>query len=159
MALLPLTLLLCGLLQGCGYSLRGSDVITATYPSLYLEYQQPNSEFSRLMSRSLAVANVDLATSPGTAPTLILGPEVRANRPVSINPRARAAQYEVRLSVTMALTQDGNVLIAPQTLVVERNYFEDIENLAGNREEVEIILDEMRRDLVNRVMRRLAAGQ
>ena len=111
------------------------------------------------MSRSLAVANVDLATSPGTAPTLILGPEVRANRPVSINPRARAAQYEVRLSVTMALTQDGNVLIAPQTLVVERNYFEDIENLAGNREEVEIILDEMRRDLVNRVMRRLAAGQ
>ena len=45
----------------------------------------------------------------------------------------------------------------PETLFVERMYFEDIENISGNQQEIELIRAEMRRELVNQLMRRLEA--
>ena len=63
----------------------------------------------------------------------------------------------MRLSITIVLGQSNQLLIEPETLFIDRTYFEDIENIAGNREEVEIIAQEMRRELVNQVMRRLEA--
>ena len=94
-----------------------------------------------------------------TIPVLTLGDEQISARPVTVNPRARAAQYEMRLSITIALGQSNRLLIEPETLFIDRTYFEDIENIAGSREEVEIIAQEMRRELVNQVMRRLEAAE
>ena len=91
-------------------------------------------------------------------PVLTIGDEQVSNRPVTINARARAEQYEMRLSITIALGQADEMLIEPETLFIDRTYFEDIENLTGNREEVEIIATEMRRELVNQLIRRLEAA-
>ena len=57
----------------------------------------------------------------------------------------------------MALMLGERALIAPETLFVERTYFQDIENISGNQEEAEIISAEMRRELIDQLMRRLAA--
>ena len=64
----------------------------------------------------------------------------------------------MRLSIQISFEQGEQTLIRPETLYVERTYFEDLENIAGNQEEVEIIRNEMRRELVNQVMRRLQAA-
>ena len=162
--LLLLLLLSSGLIS-CGYSLRGGDAINARFDSLQLNLSQPNSEFSRLLRRSLEVANVSIALITGTEeeilastiPVLAVSDEQVSARPVTVNSRARAAQYEMRLSITIVLGQSNQLLIEPETLFIDRTYFEDIENIAGNREEVEIIAQEMRRELVNQVMRRLEA--
>jgi outer membrane lipopolysaccharide assembly protein LptE/RlpB len=79
------------------------------------------------------------------------------SRPVTINSRARAAQIELRLSIDIGLTLGKQVLIAPETLFVERTYFQDVENISGNQEEADIISTEMRRELINQMIRRLAA--
>ena len=160
-----LLLLLSSTLISCGYSLRGGDAINARFDSLQLNLSQPNSEFSRLLRRGLEVADVSIELITGTEeeilastiPVLTLGDEQISARPVTVNPRARAAQYEMRLSITIALGQSNRLLIEPETLFIDRTYFEDIENIAGNREEVEIITQEMRRELVNQIMRRLEA--
>lgn len=157
-SIIGLALLLCA----CGYSLRGNDVLSSKFDTVLLNSQQPNSEFSRLLRRSLEISDVTLisATSDSAnAEQLILdiGSEQVISRPVSVNPRARAAQYELRLSVNISLRRSGEQLISPETLTVERSYFEDIENITGNQEEIEIISSEMRRELVNQLMRRLAA--
>ncbi len=89
---------------------------------------------------------------------LAVSDEQLARRPVSVNPRARAAQYEMRLSVDMLLARGESELIPLQALSVERSYFEDIENIAGTQEEVAIITDEMRLELVNQLLRRLQAA-
>ena len=144
-------------LAACGYSLRGSDVISAQFDSLALDLDQPNSEFSRLLRRSLDVADVEnLLTTEARSSDAILSVrnERVVSRPVTVNPRARAAQHEMRMSVDIMLLQDSVVLIDAETLMVERIYFEDIANIAGNQEEREIIAAEMRRDLVNQLMRR-----
>jgi len=150
------------IIGGCGYSLRGSDTLSANFSSLQLYSEQPNSEFSRLLRRSLDSADVtiilaDPDASAADIPMLGIANEQLISRPVTINPRARAAQIELRLSVTMALILGEESLIAPETLFVERTYFQDIENISGNQEEAEIISAEMRRELINQMMRRLAA--
>ncbi|MCG8415855.1 MAG: LPS assembly lipoprotein LptE [Pseudomonadales bacterium] len=141
----------------CGFALRGTESITAQYDSLALDVDQPNSELARLLRRSLDVANVSVQPAGPNAPVLSVRNERSVSRPVSINPRARAAQYELRLSVDVTMVQDEEVLLPPETLLVERTYFEDIANIAGNQDEVEIITAEMRRDLVNQLLRRLEA--
>ncbi len=160
-----LLLLLLGSMTSCGFALRGSDVISVRFDTLQLNLSQPNSEFSRLLRRSLEVSDVSTELVSGTEeeilasslPTLAVRDEQVSARPVTVNSRARAAQYEMRLSITIALGQSNQILIEPETLFVDRTYFEDIENIAGNREEVEIIAAEMRRELVNQLMRRLEA--
>lgn len=161
MAKLLASLLCLLVLTGCGYSLRGSGVLGSEVESLTLNAQQPNSQFARLLRRSLTVADIAVregSTTEDGQLTLMVGNEQVASRPVSVNPRARAAQYEIRVSVSIALRRGDEMLLSPETLIVERSYFEDIENIAGTQEEVDILTEEMRRELVNQVMRRLEAA-
>ena len=156
---LCLVVVLATALQSCGFALRGNDAISSSFSRLQLELQQPQSELSRLLQRSLSSADVEITTGSSTGtPILRLSNERVSNRPVTINPRARAAQVEIRLSVDVQLTQTGEDLIPTETLSVNRAYFQDIENIAGNQEEVEIITAELRRELVNQLMRRLESA-
>ena len=148
------------ILSSCGFSLRGSDVLSSKFQVIQLDMEQPNSEFSRLLRRSLEVADVSIeavALTNSDSPVLLVSNERIVSRPITVNPRARAAQYEMRLSINIALGNAERYLISPETLMVERIYFEDIANIAGTQEEVEIIPAEMRRELVNQLMRRLEA--
>jgi len=151
--------LLTALLSGCGFALRGSDTISTNFDALVLDLEQPNGEFARLLRRNLDVAGVDVQQggNSGSLAMLRVTAERVANRAVTVNPQARAAQYELRLSVNISLSQAGQTLIADETLIVERTYFEDIANLAGTRDEVQLITSELRRDLVDQLLRRLAA--
>ena len=148
--------------SSCGFNLRGSDTLSANFSSLQFFSEQPNSELTRLLRRSLEGAEVNLIpvtidAADSETPMLGIASERLVSRPVTINSRARAAQIELRLSIDIGLTLGERVLIAPETLFVERTYFQDVENISGNQEEAEIISTEMRRELINQMMRRLAA--
>ncbi|MEX0619449.1 MAG: LPS assembly lipoprotein LptE [Pseudohongiellaceae bacterium] len=147
-------------LTACGFTLRGTGANPASLPNLQLDLQQENGEIARLIRRSLVSSH----ESPGDAtarlsesPVLSISAEQLDTRPVSINPRARAAQYELRMAIDISLTSGETFLIEPETLLIERVYFEDTENITGNLEEVETIKAEMRRELVDQLVRRLQA--
>ena len=150
-------------LNQCGFTLRSNEVISSRFNSIQLNLQPPNSELSRLLRRRLDIAGVETqlltTNSPNiNQPILVISDEQMTSRPVTFNPRARTAQQEMRLSITILFEQGEQMLIRPETLFVERTYFEDIENIAGNQEEVVIIRAEMRGELVNQIMRRLEAA-
>jgi len=153
---------LCLGISACGFSLRSNETLVTKFTALQLELELPNSEFSQLLRQNLEIASVaisppDATTAQDSPPVLRIDKELMVSRPVSVNPRARAAQYELRLSIDVALFSETESLFGPETLLVERSYFEDIENIAGNQEEMTIIAGEMRRELVNQLMRRLEA--
>ena len=157
----PVVLLLLLLVTGCGFSLRSSQQLTSQLPVLRLNLQQPGSDLSAQVQRGLRSAGVqvelsDLATVNG-APVLSMDAERFESRPVTVNPRAQAAQYSMQISVTISLNGPGGVILEPDTLVVERLFFENIETISGNLEEMEVIRTEMRRELVDQLMRRLSA--
>ena len=158
-ALRLLAFILTLAVQACGFTLRGNDVIVSRFNSLNLELEQSQSDFSALLQRSLTAAGVTLSAQQlETAPTLKVSNEQILIRPVSINPRARASQVELRLSASIALTVGGQPLIPDETLTVVRTYFQDIENIAGNQEEAQIIANELRQELINQLMRRLESA-
>jgi outer membrane lipopolysaccharide assembly protein LptE/RlpB len=145
--------------------MRGNELISTNFEVLLVTFSQPNSELSRILRRNLASAGVTIEVennvsveNQDNSPQLIIGNEKINTRPITINPRARAAQYEIRLSVEIELRNGERVQIEPEILFVERTYFEDIENIAGNREEVQIITAEMRQNLVTQLMRRLESS-
>ena len=145
------------LLNGCGFALRGPDLIAPRYQALVLDIEQPRSELARLLRQRLQVANIAVESAASPVPVLTVRNERSGSRPISINPRARAAQYQLRLSVDVVIRQGEQELLPPTTLRVERNYFEDIANIAGNRDEVALITSEMHRELVNQLLSRLQA--
>ena len=65
----------------------------------------------------------------------------------------------MNLGVTISLVQNGQTLIAQENLVLQRVYFEDTNNITGTLAETEVIQAEMRRELVNRLLRRLEAAE
>lgn len=148
-------------LTSCGYSLRSNDVLTSKFDTLNLSLAQPNGEMAQLLRRNLEIAavNVDSDSSNDATPVLHLGAEQLLARPITVNPQARAAQYELTVAVTASLTRGTEILMAPETLQIQRNYFEDIENIAGNQTEMALIASEMRRELINQLLRRLEATQ
>lgn len=159
------SLILLMTLYSCGYSLRNSHLLEAKLESIQLNLSQPNSEFSRILRRNLEQAGIKtiiLDTSQDASSNkeyeLIISSEQISTRPVTINSRARAAQYEIRVSVEVALKNREGILVAPETIFVDRIYFEDIQNITGNQEEVGIITSEMRQDLVFQVMRRIESA-
>ena len=84
------------ILSSCGFSLRGSDVLSSKLQVIQLDMEQPNSEFSRLLRRSLEVADVTIeavALTNSDSPVLLVSNERIVSRPITVNPRARAAQY------------------------------------------------------------------
>ena len=64
-----LMLAMAMLLAACGFSLRSNEVISSSYSSLTLNLQQPNSEFSQQLRRSLLNSNVALSEI-GVLPSL-----------------------------------------------------------------------------------------
>ena len=64
----------------------------------------------------------------------------------------------MRLSLEIALKNSERVLVEPETIFVDRIYFEDIQNITGNQEEIRLIISEMRQDLLLQVMRRIESA-
>ena len=157
--------ILIGFLTSCGYSLRTNQLIEGSLDTIHLTLSQPNSEFSRILRRNLELADVKVINSiesqqahSNLTHELSIGGEEISTRPITINSRARAAQYEMRLSIEITLRVNKTFLIESEALFVDRIYFEDIENITGNQEEIRIITSEMRQNLVSQVMRRLESA-
>lgn len=145
------------LLSSCGFSLRSSEQMTLPAVSMQLQSVQSNSAFEQEARLALQKAGVQVVAGE-TDFVLHIGEEQINTRTVSVNGRARAAQYEVQLAIEVGLAQGEAVLFGPEVLATERTYFEDIANIAGSNEEMELLLTEMRQALVDQLLRRLRAA-
>ena len=159
-SLLPVLMLVT--LAGCGYNLRGTGAGAPDFTGLRLQLPESGPEFERVLLRSLQTAGIGVHEAGDASvrnfPLLAIGPELFSRRPASTTAQARAAQITLQLAVRVNLTDGETALIDMETLNVERTYYQDLRNIAGNREEAELLREEMRRDLVAQLMRRLEAA-
>ena len=158
--LLPALVLIS--LTACGYSLRGAGGATPGFADLRLDLAQSGPEMARLLRRDLETAGIRLHQAQDSTaavfPLLSLGPEQFSGRPATTTAQARTAQITLQLVIRINLLDGERTLIDAETLSVERTYYEDLRNIAGNREEAELLRREMRQELVARLLRRLGAA-
>jgi len=151
-------------LTACGYSLRGSEQATTTLSQIDLIASNPNDPLVIELIGALEALSVDVSvTSEGSAQNttsivLKLGDERLDRRAVSVNSRARAAQYELSLSSQLTLLVGSTIVLDAVEVVVQSEYFEEIENLTGTQDEITLLTLEMRRSLVRQIIRRASAA-
>ena len=150
-------------LTACGYSLRGSEQATTTLSKIILTASNPNDPLVAELIGALDALSVDVVVNSdvprdGASITLRLGDERLDRRAVSVNSRARAAQYELSLHSQLTLTVGSAVLLDAVEVSVQSEYFEEIENLAGTQDEIALLTQEMRRSLVLQIIRRASAA-
>ena len=152
-------LILATLLSGCGFALRGSQPVATAGETVHLLATEPGSALAQTLREALLAADVTMSptvTSGGYQ--LQLGAESLVSRPGSVNSRARAAQYDVELSVEVTLAQGDNVVFGPLRVSTQRSYYEDLSTIAGSSKEVVLLQQEMRQELVQQLLRRLRAA-
>jgi outer membrane lipopolysaccharide assembly protein LptE/RlpB len=114
------------------------------------------------LRRALEDANVvlhDINDEPldNTVPVLNVGAEQLIVRPITMTAQARAAQYDIRISLLVNLSSGDSNMLGPEQLSVQQIYYENTGNIVGTQEEIEVIQEEMRRGLVIQILRRLEA--
>jgi LPS-assembly lipoprotein len=156
------TTLLLGLaclLSACGFHLRGTGgaAVPDNWKSMYLATNNPNSEFSREVQTRFAANGVEWHDKEQANFRLVLGPERFSQRNLSLNAEARAAEFELTMRSTFSvLDNDGAQVMPPTESTVIKQMENDPRNVVGKAEEIRILKGEMRTELAQQIMRRIA---
>ncbi len=156
-------LLACAsLLAACGFQLRGTGDNTVLVPdswkSMYLVTGNPNSEFSREIVSRFAANGVQWAAERSAANySLVLNPERFQQRNLSLNSEARAAEFELTMRSNFTILDASTLEVMPKTdVAVIKQMENDPRNVVGKAEEIRLLQREMRAELAQQIMRRIA---
>ncbi|MBV8272862.1 MAG: hypothetical protein JO067_11395 [Cupriavidus sp.] len=146
-----------GLLAGCGFHMRGNADFA--FKRLYIGIP-PNSLMGADLRRNIRNgSDTKVVEDPKEADSLldVLG-DTRAKTILSITTEGVVREYRLTYRFTFRLRDaSGKELIPPSTLVLTRDLtYNEANTLAKDYEEQQLYRD-MQRDLVNQLMRRLAA--
>lgn len=158
-ARLGAVLVLSGGLAACGFRLRGER--TLPFETLYLGFP-PNSPLGTELARSIRAGTpTRVVDDPARAQAIleVLG-EAREREVLAINAQGRTREYQLRLRFVFRVHDGrGGEFIAPSTVAIQRDIaFNEAQVLAREAEEA-VLFREMSADLVQQVLRRLAAAQ
>jgi LPS-assembly lipoprotein len=145
-----------GLLAGCGFKLRGTPPMS--FQTIALTGFAPRSPMAEAIQRSLA-DGVRVVDAPAAAEVVLQALSDRRERNI-VATTAAAQVREIQLLVVLqfrAHTPTGRELLPAAELVQTRDLtFAESAALAKQHEENELFRD-MQADVVDQVMRRLAA--
>lgn len=150
--------LMC-LLSACGFQLRGSggSSLPESWSSMHLITGNPNGELSRELQSTFIANGVIWVDKEDASYRVKIGPERFKQRNLSLNAQARAAEFELTLSSNFSvLDAQGAEIIKSTEASVVKQMENDPRNVVGKAEEVRILRSEMRTELVNQIMRRIA---
>jgi LPS-assembly lipoprotein len=145
-------------LAGCGFELRRAPQMP--FSSIALIGFAPRSPLAADLRTALA-SQVRVLDAPGAAEVVLEATEDGRDRSVVASTSAgqvREMQLRVRLHFR-AHTGSGRLLIAPAELLLTRDMLYNETAALGKQQEEEELFRDMQRDVVNQVLRRLAAVQ
>ncbi len=148
------------LLAACGFQLRGTGegvAVPDDWRSMHLVTDNPNSEFSRAVRTRFAANGVEWQDRQEANYRVVLGPERFSQRNLSLNTDARAAEFELTMRSTFSVLDNKGAVVMPDTTASVLEQMEnDPQNIVGKAEEIRILKAEMRRELAQQIMRRIA---
>jgi len=153
-------LALAGALSACGFQLRGSNgSYTMPFRSIYVGLPD-NSALGTELKRNLrAGGEVSIATSAvGAEAQLVVLGENRGKQILSLNSLGRVREYLLTYTLSFTVRDPKGVELLPATEIsLRRNMaFDETQVLAKESEEA-LLYRDMQADLVQQIMRRLAA--
>jgi LPS-assembly lipoprotein len=152
-----LSSLLCLLIIGCGWQLRGTTMIPEGLESLHIAAPDNNPELARQLRQALKSAGITVPESADEAQySLVILSAKPSRRTATVNPNARVSELELTEEVTFMIRDHaGQIAIPSSTVIAERVFEYDENNVVATQDEERLIRGEMRRDLVGQILNRL----
>ena len=151
------------LLSACGFHLRGSNgSFMLPFATMYIGLPDTSPLAIDLKRYIRAIGSTEVVnTRDGADAVLDVLSDPERNRTktiLSLNSSGRVSEYQLGYSINFrVLDKAGNQLLAPTTISLVRPItFNESQVLAKETEEAQLYRD-MRNDLVQQIMRRLAA--
>ena len=145
------------LLAGCGFQLRRSAALP--FRTLYAGFASTSAVGAEFQRRVRVAQDTELVDDPKKAEArLEVLREQREREIVAFSSTGRAREYQLRLRFGFRVVDaQGRELLPPTELLLTRDIASsDIEIVAKQQEE-ELLYREMQSDLVQQLLRRLAA--
>jgi LPS-assembly lipoprotein len=150
-------------LTGCGFHLRGdSGHYTLPFPSLYVGLPESSPlaiDLKRNIRSNGGTVVVNTAKDADGVIEVLTNPEKTKTKTIlSLNSNGRVRQYLLTYNIVFrVLDKQGNELLAPTTITLTRPIdFNETQLLAKEQEEA-LLYKDMQTDLVQQMMRRIAA--
>lgn len=146
-------------LSGCGFQLRGA--YSLPFDTLYIA-QPESSELRAIIKRNIEASTrtrVVAAATEAQVSLAILG-DAPVKKIMSLNSAGRVREYQLERTFTFRLTDaKGQEFLPPSTIRITREMtFDDAAVLSKEAEEV-LLWRDIQNDLVQQLMRRLAAAK
>lgn len=158
--LLCIALASTAMLSACGFKLR-SSVLGNDLPfkSIYLAFPETSSLGNELRRNIRGSGELTIAQTPEEAEAILeVTSETREKTILSLNSQGRVREYALHYRATIRVRDNKNVvLLAPTTISLKRDIsYNEAQVLAKEAEEAMLYRD-MQSDLVQQILRRLAA--
>jgi LPS-assembly lipoprotein len=163
MTALRVLALMCALalLAGCGFQPRGALQVPPGVGPLQVQARDPYDPVAIGLRRALERAGVHAPAdaAAGEAGRLRLVSQRWSEGPLMVDDRARVREYATRYTVVFELRgADGKVVVPRQSVELGREYAYDATAAFGSDEEQEVIREELQRDMVAAILRRVDAA-
>ncbi|MCC5855888.1 MAG: hypothetical protein JJU10_09485 [Idiomarina sp.] len=138
------------LLSACGFHLRGDFQVPDGLTELYVDAPS-RSQAARFLEQALELRGVEVQGVSGNIPQIRLEEDSLDRRIMSLLPSGQVAEYELiyTLPVTF-INVDGTS--HSQTIQLSRDYQDDPNFALAKTRELELVVSEMRRDAVQRIL-------
>ncbi len=144
-------------LSGCGFHLRGNIPLDDGIKNMYIS--APDGNFKDLLEDRLTKLGAQLATAPGGADVILNVTGAQSSRTVgTLDDRGKVNSYNVVFTVNYQLLDQADNAIRPDaTLRESRRYDFDPQNVIEAESEEADLLEDMEKEAVLKVIRKLAA--
>ncbi|MFI4891653.1 MAG: LPS assembly lipoprotein LptE [Steroidobacterales bacterium] len=149
---------MAAVLVACGFRLAGSQPLPAVLARPYLSLKDPYTDFSREFERQIRSAGVTLQPdSAGASATIEISKDAVEQRILSVSARNIPTEYLLVYTVTFGVNAAGKELLQPQTVSLSQDYTFSEQAVLAKEHEADILRQQMARNLVAIVMRRLSS--
>lgn len=147
------------LVAGCGFHLRDALLLPPDLGPVRVQSADPDGPLAQQLQQSLQRAGA-VAAAPDAidAASLHIVSERWGDTPISVDQFGRAQEFTLRYAVIFDLRRaDGTDLVPQQAIELTRDYVSVPTASAGTEGEREILVRELRREMVSSILRRIDA--
>ncbi len=148
------------LLQGCGFKLRSDYQLSKQFSQMQVSSDERHSKLQKALANRLAFLDVNVVEKRSLfkedIPTVYLRPEKLERKLLSLFPSGQVAEYELIYQVRYQFFTSKNQDPIEREFSLTREYQDDPDQVLAKSRELELILDELRQQAADRIIRSLS---
>ena len=146
-------------LAGCGFHLRKEANLPASMKKVHIQIADSSSPLAKDLAKALPRSGTEVvdAVAPDVA-VMNISANSFSTDVLSVGGNARATEYSLRYHVEFEVQDAGGTALLPkQTIELSRDFTFDASQALGVAAEVDLLTQELQRDMTQTILRRLEA--